>query len=204
MSKLKMPPGCVLVRDPGMVTTLIGAEVFRKQVRDLPAADRDVRDTVKRAGASGARTDASERTAYHESGHAICGRVLGFACGGASITAHGTGSATVAGVLSLHWDLTRGDILSSVLDKITVCWSGPVAEDIKFGTEHDADDVRGDLAQIKQLAARYAELDRTRRRDSERPTTQIPVSAGPGDRVGPNSKNKLHEWPASKCRHVME
>ncbi len=93
-----------------------------------------------------------KRAAFHEAAHGVIGRVLGFACGGTSITADGTGGATVAGALSLHWDLARGDILSSVLDKITVCWSGPEAEGIKFGS---ADDVRGDLAQIKQLAARY-------------------------------------------------
>ena len=46
-----------------------------------------------------------------------------FACGGALIRNDGTGSATVAPVHTLHWDYhTRGDILSSVIDKIVVCW----------------------------------------------------------------------------------
>jgi hypothetical protein len=134
MSKLKMPPNCIDVSAQyrSTVTTLVGIEVFRKQITE-------------------------RRASIHESGHATVGRILGFACGGASITNDGTGSATVAGVLSLHWDFTRsGDILSSVLDKITVCWAGPVAEDIKFG---GADD-RGDRIQIEQLAARYFVHDR--------------------------------------------
>jgi len=141
----KMPPNCrdVTAQHHGTVFSLVGLS-------------RDA-DNIS-----------IKRTSYHESGHAICGRVLGFACGGATITADGTGSATVAGVLSLHWDLTRGDILSSVLDKITVCWSGGVAEDIKFGS---ADDVRGDLAQIQQLAARYFvqdhDIERARARAHE-------------------------------------
>ena len=70
-----------------------------------------------------------KRTAYHESGHAVCGRLLGFVCGGAAIRADGRGSANVASMFSLHWDLTRGrDIQSLAFDKITVCWAGPVAE----------------------------------------------------------------------------
>ena len=122
MSKLKMPPNCIDATEQyrGTVITLVGAEVFRKQITE-------------------------RRAAIHESGHATVGRILGFACGGAAITNDGTGSATVAGVLSLHWDLTRSDILTSVLDKITVCWAGPVAEDIQFG---GADD-RGDREQIE-------------------------------------------------------
>jgi hypothetical protein len=50
-------------------------------------------------------SDKARRVAVHEAGHVVCGRILGFACGGATITANGTGSAMVAGVLSLHWDL---------------------------------------------------------------------------------------------------
>jgi malonyl CoA-acyl carrier protein transacylase len=59
--------------------------------------------------------------------------------------------------VSLHWDLTRGgDIHTSVLDKITVCWAGGVAETIKFGSADD----RGDRVQIEHLAARYYVQDR--------------------------------------------
>ncbi|MFY9772827.1 MAG: hypothetical protein WAK04_21645 [Xanthobacteraceae bacterium] len=110
-----------------------------------------------------------KRTAYHESGHAVCGRLLGFVCGGAAIRADGRGSANVASVHSLHWvrdfsspsegfSLTdfRSDVLSSVVDKLTVCWAGGEAERIVFG---DADD-RGDLRQIKQLQLKYYVEDR--------------------------------------------
>ena len=54
-----------------------------------------------------------------------------------------------------------------MLDKITVCWSGPVAEDIQFG---GADD-RGDREQIEALAARYYvqdhDVERARTRAGE-------------------------------------
>jgi ATP-dependent Zn protease len=134
MPKLKIPPGWIDDTAKGTVITIVGAEHIRKQI------------------AAGRAPSLAERASWHESGHAICGRVLGFACGGASIRTDGTGSATVAGVLSLQWDLTRdGNILSSVFDKITVCWSGGVAESIMFGSADD----RGDRVQIKQLAARY-------------------------------------------------
>jgi hypothetical protein len=54
-------------------------------------------------------------------------------------------------------NLTRsGDILSSVFDKLTVCWSGPVAETIQFGTADD----HGDRLQIESLASRYCVSDR--------------------------------------------
>jgi hypothetical protein len=103
MTKLKMPPNCIDATEQyrGTVITLVGAEVFRKQITE-------------------------RRAAIHESGHATVGRILGFACGGAAITNDGTGSATVAGVLSLHWDLTRGDILEQrlgVLCRVRACAS---------------------------------------------------------------------------------
>ena len=98
----------------------------------------------------------AERTSIHEAAHSVIGRALGFDCGAASIRADGTGSAAVAPVFSLHWDVTRGDILSSVLDKLTVCWAGPLAEIIVFG---NADD-RGNVAQIKSLATKYYVQDR--------------------------------------------
>jgi ATP-dependent Zn protease len=94
----------------------------------------------------------TKRAAYHESGHAVCGPVLNFVCGGAVVRTDGSGSANVASAISLHWDLTRGgDIRASVCDKLTVCWSGPVAETIKFGDAAD----HGDRAQIKQFADRF-------------------------------------------------
>ena len=128
MSKLKMPPGCVDVTACGYAITVVGVGLGRDGY-NIPI----------------------KRTAFHESGHSVVGRILGFACGGAS-TADGTGSATVPGVLSLHWDLTRGqDILSSVLVKLMVCSAGPEAERIVFG---DAD-ARGDMPQIKELCVRY-------------------------------------------------
>jgi len=140
MSKLKMPANCI------DVTMKHGTTTFA--IIGVGAKDANFASFARRPN-----WPPSKRVAYHEAGHAVCGRILGFACGGASITNDGSGSAKVAGALSLCWDLTRGqDIQSSALDKITVCWSGPVAEEIKFGS---ADDVRGDLAQIKQLAARY-------------------------------------------------
>ena len=150
MAKLRMPPNCIDATEQyrGTVITLVGAEVFRKQITE-------------------------RRAAIHEAAHAVCGRILGFACGGAAISNDGTGSATVAPVFSLHWDYhARGDIMSSVLDKITVCWAGPVAEDIMMQRHkvpmHDATaqmadaftDDRGDLAQIKQLQAKYYVEDR--------------------------------------------
>lgn len=59
-------------------------------------------------------------------------------------------------MFNLHWDLARGDILASVFDELRCCWAGPLAETIVFG---DADD-RGDVAQIKQLQAKYYVEDR--------------------------------------------
>lgn len=102
------------------------------------------------------------RAAIHEAAHAVIGRVLKFDCGPASINPDGTGSAAVAAVHSLHWDYHErgGDILASVFDKITVCWAGPVAEDIKFGgyligdPDRGVDD-RGDRRQIESLARRF-------------------------------------------------
>ncbi len=46
--------------------------------------------------------------------------------------------------------------MSSVFDKLVVCWSGPVAETIVFGSADD----RGDRAQIKQLQLKYYVEDR--------------------------------------------
>jgi ATP-dependent Zn protease len=143
---LRMPKGCIDVttQHRGTIFSLVGV-----------GSGRDGYNVTIR------------RTAYHESGHAVVGRVLNFECGGATITDNGTGSANVASVHSLHWDITRGDILSSVLDKICVCWSGGVAEDIKFG---GADD-RGDRKQIEALAARYfvqdKDIERARARAHE-------------------------------------
>jgi len=48
-----------------------------------------------------------ERCAWHEAGHSVCGRILKFEAGGASIQADGTGSASVASAVSLHWDITH-------------------------------------------------------------------------------------------------
>jgi hypothetical protein len=76
----------------------------------------------------------AKRASWHESGHSIIGRVLGFDCGGAAITATGSGSAAVAPVFNLHWDLACGDILASVFDKLCCCWAGPMAETIVFGS----------------------------------------------------------------------
>jgi hypothetical protein len=73
------------------------------------------------------------------------------------VRADGSGSANVATATSLHWDITRGgDIRTSVLDKITVCWAGGVAETIKFNSA----DNHGDRVLIEQLAARYYIQDR--------------------------------------------
>jgi ATP-dependent Zn protease len=92
-----------------------------------------------------------KRAAWHESAHAIVGRVLKFDCGGASITAHGSGSANVATAVSLHWNITDSDIHTSVMKKIIVCCAGGEAERIAFGDAND----RGDLRQIKQLQLKY-------------------------------------------------
>jgi|ERR1700687_716322 len=136
MAKLRMPPNCIDATEQyrGTVITLVGAEVFRKQITE-------------------------RRAAIHEAAHAVCGRILGFACGGAAITNDGTGSATVDGVLTGHQDLIRRgahqDFRSSVLDKLMVCLAGPEAERVKFG---DAD-ARGDMRQIKRLQSRYSISD---------------------------------------------
>jgi ATP-dependent Zn protease len=56
--KLKLPPNCIDVTEKylGTVTTLIGAEVFRKQI---------------------SRMGLPERRAYHESGHAVAAIAFG-------------------------------------------------------------------------------------------------------------------------------
>jgi ATP-dependent Zn protease len=111
----------------------------------------------------------SERCAYHEAGHAVCGRVLKLRCGGATIVPNGLGfdgHAIVAAPLTINDDLIkRGeyrDFRSSVLDKICVCLAGPQAETIAFG---DAD-ASGDVRQIKQWQSRYyisdADVERLR------------------------------------------
>jgi ATP-dependent Zn protease len=97
----------------------------------------------------------SERCAYHEAGHAVCGRVLKLPCGGATIVPNGLGfdgHAVVAAALTINDDpIKRGeyrDFRSSVLDKICVCLAGPEAEIIAFGDEGDA---RGDQRMIGDL-----------------------------------------------------
>ena len=93
-----------------------------------------------------------ERCSIHEAAHAVIGRVIGFECGGAVIKEDGTGSAKVAAVHSLHWDYhARGDIMSSVIDKIVVCFSGGEAERIAFSDANDC----GDRRQIEDLRGKY-------------------------------------------------
>jgi len=145
MSKLKMPPNCIDVgaQYHGTVTTLVGAEAFRKQI---------------------AASNSARRVAVHEAGHSVLARcLLGPACcGGATIIPDGNGldgHATVAGHHTIHNDfIARGeyrDFLSSVFLKLQVCLAGPEAERIAFG---DCD-ARGDMRMIKQLCERYSISD---------------------------------------------
>ncbi len=104
---LKLPPNFKLKKD-GTATIIVGTHYHRRDVM-------------------------AERASIHEAAHACIGRVLGFECGGASIRDDGTGSANVAPMHSLLWDVTRdGDVMSAVTDKLVVMFSGPVVEDLKF------------------------------------------------------------------------
>jgi len=106
-----------------------------------------------------------KRTAFHKAGHAVCGRTLGLASGGATINP-GTGHAVIAGHHTLHNDFIASggyrDFLSSVFLKLMVCLAGPEAETIAYG---DAD-ARGDVHMIKEFCARYyiatTDVDRLR------------------------------------------
>lgn len=107
MTKLRFPENCIDVTDQarGTVITLVGEVVHKqkiamakKQVRDLPAADRELHLSEG--------TDDSHRAAWHEAGHAIIGRVLGVQCGQATIAADGVnGYAIAAGQHAIHNDL---------------------------------------------------------------------------------------------------
>jgi hypothetical protein len=106
------------------------------------------------------------RVAIHEASHAVCGRTLGLAIGGASITPDGTGidgRAIVAGHHTIHNDLiARGeyqDFLSSVCLKIMVSLAGSEAEHIAGFT--DADLGGDDRTHVLELCRRYSISDAT-------------------------------------------
>ena len=132
MTKLRLPPNCIDVTSEhrGTTFTLVGLSRTGDNV------------TIK-------------RTAYHEAGHAVCGRTLGLASGGATIEPDGVGHAMVAGHHTIHDDFIASggyrDFLSSVFLKLQVCLAGPEAERIAFG---DCD-ARGDMRMI-ELCRRYS------------------------------------------------
>lgn len=130
---LRIPKGCVDLTAEHGTTTFAVIGVARRSVP----------------------TDTERQAAYHEAGHAVCGRTLGLASGGATIEPDGVGHANVAGHLSIHNDFIASggyrDFLSSVFLKMQVCLAGPEAERIAFG---DCD-ARGDMVQIRELCRRY-------------------------------------------------
>jgi hypothetical protein len=196
MTKLRLPPNCIDVTDqaPGTVITLVGAESIRKQIAaghapslaNRPTVPQGFKDVTRERGGVRAiigypspTTDGSlgfpynnpiktklRRVAYHEAGHAVCGRTLGLASGDATITSDGTGldgHAVIADHHTIHNDFIASggyrDFQSSVCLKIMVSLSGSEAERIAGCDDADLDG--DDRAHVLDLCRRYYISDAT-------------------------------------------